>query len=157
MILYILQAFRYTKITKQGLSYLCVCVSYMYIYIYVCARVLKHMIQEALRWISGGVPYIYIDTCNGLLWARVFVVVVVVVVGTNKDWGPQNKVPELILEFAWCPLRASLEFCTVLKRILVQTFGSFFSLGKSLLGSFLDLFGAEILQKGVQQVRFVSL
>ena len=46
----------------------------------------------------------------------VVVVVVVVVVGTNKDWGPQNKVLELILEFAWCPLRVSLEFCTVLKK-----------------------------------------
>ena len=36
------------------------------------------------------------------------VVVAVVVLGTNKDWGPQNKVSELILEFAWCPLRASM-------------------------------------------------
>jgi len=32
----------------------------------------------------------------------VVVVVVVVVVGTSKDWGPENKLPELILEFAWC-------------------------------------------------------
>ena len=61
------------------------------------------------------------------------------------------------LEFAWGPLRTSLEFCTVFKkknwcRLLVL----FFWLCKSLLGPFLDLFGAEILQKGVQQVRFVS-
>ena len=129
---------------------------YIYIYMYVCLE--AHDTRGSEVDLRGGTIYIYIDTRNGLLWARVFVVVVVVVVvGTNKDWGPQNKVPELILEFAWCPLRASLEFCTVLKRILVQTFGSFFSLGKSLLGSFLDLFGAEILQKGVQQVRFVSV
>ena len=38
------------------------------------------------------------------------VVGVVVVVGTNKDWGPRNKVPELILEFARCSLRASMEY-----------------------------------------------
>jgi hypothetical protein len=38
------------------------------------------------------------------------VAVVVVVLGTNKDWGPQNKVSEFILEFVWCPLRASMEF-----------------------------------------------
>ena len=44
------------------------------------------------------------------------VVVVVVVVGTNKDWGPENKLPEAILEFAWCPLRASMEFPSVLKK-----------------------------------------
>ena len=36
--------------------------------------------------------------------------VVGVVVGTNKDWGPRNKVPELILEFARCSLRASMEY-----------------------------------------------
>ena len=36
--------------------------------------------------------------------------------GTNKDTGPQNKLPELILEFAWCSLRASMLFSTVLKR-----------------------------------------
>ena len=47
------------------------------------------------------------------------VVVVVVAVSTNKNWGPQNKLPELILEFAWCSLRASMEFSTVLKRTLV--------------------------------------
>ena len=52
VILYILQAFRYTKI-KNRVYIIYVCVSY----IYVC--VLKDMIQEALRWISGGVPYIY--------------------------------------------------------------------------------------------------
>ena len=135
---------------------MCVCLIYVYIYIYIYMYVCleAHDTRGSEVDLRGGTIYIYIDTRNGLLWARVFVVVVV---GTNKDWGPQNKVPELILEFAWCPLRASLEFCTVLKRILVQTFGSFFSLGKSLLGSFLDLFGAEILQKGVQQVRFVSV
>ena len=43
------------------------------------------------------------------------VVVVVVVVGTNKDWGPENKLSEPILEFAWCSLGASMEFSTVLK------------------------------------------
>ena len=36
--------------------------------------------------------------------------------GTNKDTGPQNKLPELILEFAWCSLRASMLFSTVLKK-----------------------------------------
>ena len=36
--------------------------------------------------------------------------------GTNKDWGPQNKLPELILEFAWCSLSASMGFSTVLKK-----------------------------------------
>ena len=46
-------------------------------------------------------------------------VVVVVAVSTKKNWGPQNKLPELILEFAWCSLRASMEFSTVLKRTLV--------------------------------------
>jgi len=46
----------------------------------------------------------------------VFVVLVVLVVlVTNKDWGPQNKLPELILEFAWCSLSASTEFSTFLK------------------------------------------
>jgi hypothetical protein len=34
----------------------------------------------------------------------------VVVVGTSKDWGPENKLPELILEFAWCSLKASIKF-----------------------------------------------
>ena len=47
------------------------------------------------------------------------VVVVVAAVSTNKNWGPQNKLPELIFEFAWCSLRASMEFSTVLKRTLV--------------------------------------
>ena len=49
----------------------------------------------------------------------VVVVVVVAAVSTNKNWGPQNKLPELIFEFAWCSLRASMEFSTVLKRTLV--------------------------------------
>ena len=49
----------------------------------------------------------------------VVVVVVVVVVGTSKDWGPENKLPELILEFAWCSLRASIQFSTVLENKLV--------------------------------------
>jgi hypothetical protein len=43
----------------------------------------------------------------------------VVVVGTSKDWGPENKLPELILEFAWCSLRASIQFSTVLENKLV--------------------------------------
>ena len=34
--------------------------------------------------------------------AVVVVVAVVVGGGTNKDWRPQNKLPELILEFSWC-------------------------------------------------------
>ena len=74
VILYILQAFRYTKITNRVyicLYYLCVCVLYVlhiYIYIpvYICMCVLKDMIQEALRWISGGVYYIY--TSRQWLW-----------------------------------------------------------------------------------------
>ena len=52
IILYILQAFRCTKITNRVyIIYVCV--------LYVCMCVLKDMIQEALRWISGGVYYIY--------------------------------------------------------------------------------------------------
>ena len=46
---------------KQGLYYLCVCV----LYIYICMCVLKDMIQEALRCISGVYNiyiYIYIHT-----------------------------------------------------------------------------------------------
>ena len=49
-------SFKIYQDNKQGLYYLCVCV--LYIYLYVC--VLKDMIQEALRWISGGY-HIYID------------------------------------------------------------------------------------------------
>ena len=52
------------------------------------------------------------------------VVIVVVVAGTNKDWGPQNKLPELILEFAWCSLSASMEFSTVLKKKRANTLAS---------------------------------
>ena len=59
-----------------------------------------------------------------LVLSLVLLLVVVVVAaavvagggGTNKDWGPQNKLPELILEFAWCSLRASMGFSTVLKK-----------------------------------------
>ena len=51
VILYILQAFRYTKMTNR-VYIIYVCVSY----IYICMCVLKDMIQEALRW----VPHIYI-------------------------------------------------------------------------------------------------
>ena len=29
--------------------------------------------------------------------------------GTNKDWCPQNKLPELILEFAWCSFNHRFE------------------------------------------------
>jgi hypothetical protein len=54
----------------------------------------------------------------------VAVVVAVAVAGTNKDWGPQNKVPELILEFAWCSLRASMEFSAVLKKKRANTLAS---------------------------------
>jgi hypothetical protein len=49
-------------------------------------------------------------SCVCCLLLVVVVALVVVVVGTNKDWGPQNKVSEFILEFVWCPLRASMEF-----------------------------------------------
>ena len=49
-------SFQIYQDNKQGLYYLCVCV----LYIYICMCVLKDMIQEALRCISGGVPYIYI-------------------------------------------------------------------------------------------------
>ena len=53
VILYILQAFRYTKITNRVyIIYVCVC---------LCMCVLKDMIQEALRCISG-VYNIYIHT-----------------------------------------------------------------------------------------------
>ena len=38
--------------------------------------------------------------------------------GTNEDWGPdwgpENKLPELILEFAWCSLKASIKFSIML-------------------------------------------
>ena len=85
----------------------------------------------------------------------VLVVVVGVVVGTNKDWGPQNKLPKLILEFAWCSLRASMEFSIVLKK----NFGvDFFLLHccfwVKLPGPLVDRSAAEILQKGVWQGRF---
>ena len=42
--------------------------------------------------------------------------VVVVVAGTSKDWGPENKLSEPIFEFAWCSLGASTEFSTVLEK-----------------------------------------
>ena len=49
-------SFQIYQDNKQGLYMfilsICVCVLYVYIYIYMC--VLKDMIQEALRWISGG-------------------------------------------------------------------------------------------------------
>ena len=54
----------------------------------------------------------------------IVVVVVVAVAGTNKDWGPQNKVPELILEFACCSLRASMELSAVLKKKRANTLAS---------------------------------
>ena len=43
------------------------------------------------------------------------------------------------------------------KEFWCRLLDAFFSLCQSLLGSFLDLFGAESLQKGVQQVRFVAV
>ena len=53
IILYILQAFRCTKITNRVyIIYVCV--------LYVCMCVVKDMIQEALRWISGGGYHIHI-------------------------------------------------------------------------------------------------
>ena len=52
---------------------------------------------------------------NGISCRFVHVFVVVVVVGTNKDWGPENQLSEPILKFAWCSLGASMEFSTVLK------------------------------------------
>ena len=72
-------------------------------------------------------------------------------------WYKQRLVLELILEFAWCPLRVPLEFCIVLKKNFGADFWLLFLPFKSLLGPFLDLFGAENLQKGVQQVRLVSV
>ena len=48
------------------------------------------------------------SACHVVVVVAVAVAVVVVVVavvvggGTNKDWRPQNKLPELILEFSWC-------------------------------------------------------
>ena len=50
----------------------------------------------------------------GQTWSNhVLVLLLIVVVGTNKDWGPENKLSEPILEFAWCSLGASMEFSTV--------------------------------------------
>ena len=85
------------------------------------------------------------------------VVVVVVVGGTNKDWGPQNKIPELILEFAWFCLRVSMEFSTVLKKNFGVDFWLFFKVRLKLPGLLFDRSVAEILHKGVQQGRFGSL
>jgi hypothetical protein len=51
VILCILQAFRYTKITNRVYT-IYVCVSYIY-YMYVCLEG-HDMIQEALRWIFRG-------------------------------------------------------------------------------------------------------
>ena len=62
-----------------------------------------------------------------------------------------------MLESALCFLRVSLEFGTVLKKNFGADFWLFFNLCKSFLGPFLYLFGVEIWQKGVQQVRFVSV
>ena len=53
--------------------------------------------------------------CDVVARVASIVVAVVVVVGTNKDWGPENKLSEPILEFAWCPLGASMEFSSVWK------------------------------------------
>ena len=77
----------------------------------------------------------------------VIVVAVVVVVGTNKDWGPQDKLPELILEFAWCSLRASMEFSTVLKKNFGVDFWLLFLVGIKLPGLLCDRSAAEVLQK----------
>ena len=75
--------------------------------------------------------------------------------GTNKDWGPQNKLPELILEFAWCSLRASMEFSIVLKKnIGVDFFLLHCCFWSKLPGPLVDRSAAEILQKGVWQGRF---
>jgi len=66
-----------------------------------------------------GSAFIVVVVAVAVAAAAGGVVVVVVAVSTKKNWGPQNKLPELILEFAWCSLRASMEFSTVLKRTLV--------------------------------------
>ena len=66
VILYILQAFRYTKITNRVyicLYYLCVCVSYMYtyiytsIYMYVCLE--GHDTRGFEVDLRGGILYIH--------------------------------------------------------------------------------------------------
>ena len=82
-----------------------------------------------------------------LLVVVVVIVVAVVVVGTNKDWGPQDKLPELILEFAWCSLRASMEFSTVLKKNFGVDFWLLFLVGIKLPGLLCDRSAAEVLQK----------
>ena len=97
-----------------------------------------------------------------LLLLVVVVVVAAAVVaggggGTNKDWGPQNKLPELILEFAWCSLRASMGFSTVLKKNFGIDFWLVFLIRLKLPGLLFDRSAAEILQKGAQQGRFGSL
>ena len=60
VILYILQAFRYTKITKQGLSYLCVCVCLICIYIYMYVHVSWSTWYKRLWGGSQGGYHIYI-------------------------------------------------------------------------------------------------
>ena len=70
------------------------------------------------------------------------------VVGTNKDCGPQNKVLELILEFAWCPLKVSLEFCTVLKKTFGADFWLFFRFVKACWAPFWTFLAPKSCRKG---------
>ena len=70
--------------------------------------------------------------------------------GTNKDRGPENKLSEPILEFAWCSLRASMECSTVLEK----NFGVDFSLHCSTAGLLLDHSAVHFRQKGVWQPLF---
>ena len=67
----------------------------------------------------------FLSSCFSSCFCSGIVIIVVVVVVANKDWGPQNKLPELILEFVWCSLRASMEFSTVLKKNFGVDFGIF--------------------------------
>ena len=63
-------SFQIYQDNKQGLYMfilsMCVCLICIHIYIpvYICMCVLKDMIQEALRWISGGVYIIYTLAAN---------------------------------------------------------------------------------------------
>ena len=72
----------------------------------------------------------FLSSCFSLFSSSCFccsiAIIIVVVVVANKDWGPQNKLPELILEFVWCSLRASMEFSTVLKKNFGVDFWLFF-------------------------------
>ena len=115
----------------------------------VAARGGVVVVAAAVAVAAAAVAVVVVSSSLLLLLVVVVVIVVavVVVVGTNKDWGPQDKLPELILEFAWCSLRASMEFSTVLKKNFGVDFWLLFLVGIKLPGLLCDRSAAEVLQK----------